>query len=59
MSKFNEFRFKSRSAQAIIFQRIVIRVLLAAHGWARLLSDAVTPFGVWLENQGFPMDRNS
>lgn len=35
--------------------RLTLAGLLAAHGWARLLSDAVTPFGVWLDTQGLPL----
>lgn len=33
--------------------RLVLAVLLAAHGWARLLNDAVAPFGAWLDGLGF------
>ena len=32
--------------------RITLAVLIAAHGWARLLNDAVAPFGSWLDGQG-------
>ena len=32
--------------------RLTLAALLAAHGWARLLNDAVTPFGAWLDGQG-------
>ncbi len=33
--------------------RLTLAGLLAAHGWARLLNDAVTPFGEWLNGLGF------
>jgi len=32
--------------------RFTLAGLLAAHGWARLLSDAVDPFGAWLDARG-------
>lgn len=34
--------------------RVALALLIAAHGWARLLHDAVTPFGNWLDGLGFP-----
>jgi putative oxidoreductase len=33
--------------------RLTLAALLAAHGWARLLNDAVAPFGAWLDSLGF------
>ena len=33
--------------------RLTLAGLLAAHGWARLLSDGVEPFGLWLDSLGF------
>jgi putative oxidoreductase len=33
--------------------RLTLAVLLAAHGWARLLAGGVEPFGIWLNAQGF------
>ena len=44
----------SRAEKIITSQRILLSVLIAAHGWARWLSDAVEPFGTWLDGQGFP-----
>lgn len=41
--------------QAILAFRILLAGLLAAHGWARLLSGGVEPFGVFLSDQGFPL----
>ena len=35
--------------------RLTLAGLLAAHGWARLLSGGVVPFGDWLTSQGFPL----
>ncbi len=32
--------------------RAVFCLLIAIHGWARLLSGAVEPFGLWLDDQG-------
>ncbi len=46
---------KTRSEQVLIIQRLLICGIIAAHGWARFLSDAVAPFGAWLDGQGFPM----
>lgn len=40
--------------QPIWLVRITLAVLIAIHGWARLLSDAVAPFGDWLHSQGIP-----
>lgn len=34
--------------------RVVLAVLIAAHGWARLIVGGVVPFGGWLESQGVP-----
>lgn len=43
-----------RPAKALLVLRIVISCLLAAHGWARLISGGVQPFGGWLDSQGLP-----
>ena len=34
--------------------RITLAILLAAHGWVRLLGGGVEPFGEWLTSQGIP-----
>lgn len=34
--------------------RIVVSLIIAIHGWARLLAGAVVPFGAWLDGQGIP-----
>ncbi len=43
------------SAVSWVILRVTLAGLLAAHGWARLLSGGVEPFGVWLDSQGFPL----
>lgn len=43
-----------RLSLAFLVLRVVIAGLLAAHGWARLLSGRVEPFGGWLDSQGLP-----
>lgn len=34
--------------------RLCLALIIAAHGWARLLAGAVLPFGGWLEGLGLP-----
>lgn len=46
--------FSTRSRYALLLLRLVISGLLAAHGWARLISGGVVPFGTWLDSIGFP-----
>lgn len=41
--------------KALVIQRILLSLLIAAHGWARFLSDGVQPFGIWLDSLGFPL----
>lgn len=41
-----------RARVGLIALRCVLAVLLAAHGWARLLAGGVAPFGEWLNQQG-------
>lgn len=48
------FKNQSRAEQALFIQRLLLSGIIAAHGWARFLSDAVTPFGSWLDGQGIP-----
>lgn len=45
----------NRAQQALFVQRLVLSGIIAAHGLARLFSDAVEPFGVWLESQNLPV----
>lgn len=44
-----------RASQALIALRATLAVLIAAHGWARLLAGGVAPFGDWLSGLGFPL----
>lgn len=43
-----------RMAAGLLVLRLALSGLLAAHGWARLLSGGVEPFGGWLDSQGIP-----
>ncbi len=51
--------FKTRNLLNIIDSLVILRsalsILIAIHGWARFLSDAVSPFGPFLTAQGFPL----
>jgi putative oxidoreductase len=40
--------------QSLAFIRMALATLLFIHGVARVLADGVTPFGAFLEAQGFP-----
>lgn len=40
---------------SMLVLRLAIAGLLAAHGWARLISGGVAPFGEWLGSIGFPL----
>jgi|CXWL01.1.fsa_nt_gi putative oxidoreductase len=44
----------TRSALSWVILRIALAVLLAAHGWVRLIHGGVVPFGEWLTSQGLP-----
>ena len=44
-----------RATLSLTALRVVVSVLIAVHGWARLIAGAVEPFGGWLGEQGFPM----
>ena len=44
----------TRSEISFTSLRVLLSGLIAAHGWSRLLSGAVEPFGVWFEGQGIP-----
>lgn len=43
-----------RAIGALALLRWTLAILIGIHGWARLLSDAVLPFGSWLDSIGFP-----
>lgn len=44
----------SRNDLAWVVLRVSLAGLVAVHGWARFVQDAVVPFGGWLESQGLP-----
>ena len=44
-----------RTVRAFVVLRVAIAGFLAAHGWARMLSGGVQPFGDWLDGLGFPL----
>lgn len=46
---------ETRTARALTAIRIGVALLIFIHGAARVAADAVTPFGGWLETQGFPV----
>lgn len=43
-----------RSAAGWDLIRVLLALLIAAHGWARWVHGGVVPFGGWLSGQGFP-----
>lgn len=43
-----------RAAAALVLLRIALALLIAIHGWTRLLAGGVVPFGHWLDGQGLP-----
>ncbi len=45
----------ARRTQALLFLRLLLAGLIAAHGWARWLAGGVPPFGTWLDSLGFPL----
>ena len=47
-------RHQLKAQLPLIVLRVVLSIIIAAHGWARLVSDAVPPFGDWLNGLGFP-----
>lgn len=44
-------------ARGLDLLRVVLAALIAVHGWARLLNDAVEPFGAYLAGAGIPLGR--
>ena len=46
---------KNKASNSIIAFRCLLGTFLMAHGWARLLSGGIAPFGVFLDAQGFPL----
>jgi len=46
---------KSREELSFILLRSIIAIIIASHGWHRLISGGTDPFGDWLTSQGFPL----
>lgn len=44
-----------RANNVLLVLRVALSGIIAAHGWSRLIADAVTPFGAWLDSLGFPL----
>jgi len=45
---------KSREELSFLFLRSIIGIIIASHGWHRLLTGGYEPFGGWLTGEGFP-----
>ncbi|GAC21008.1 DoxX family protein [Paraglaciecola arctica] len=45
---------KSREKFSFLFLRSVVGIIIASHGWHRLLTGGYEPFGGWLTGEGFP-----
>lgn len=46
--------FKADQEHHIILLRVTLAIFVAIHGWARFFSDAVAPFGDFLNGVGLP-----
>lgn len=44
----------SKEQRMSVLLRLVIAVIIASHGWHRVLSGGYEPFGGWLDSQGLP-----
>ncbi len=45
---------KSREEVAFFVLRSITGIIIASHGWHRLLTGGYEPFGGWLTSEGFP-----
>jgi putative oxidoreductase len=45
---------KSREELSFLFLRSITGIIIASHGWHRLLTGGYEPFGGWLTGEGFP-----
>ncbi|MCJ8294642.1 MAG: DoxX family protein [Colwellia sp.] len=45
---------KSREEFSFLFLRSITGIIIASHGWHRLLTGGYEPFGGWLTGEGFP-----
>jgi putative oxidoreductase len=39
---------------SLIILRVVVCIIIASHGWHRLITGGYEPFGNWLDSQGIP-----
>lgn len=54
MSQADQNNANSMIPVSMILFRFLVAGMIAAHGWARMLADAIVPFGDYLDAQGFP-----
>jgi len=45
---------KSKETLSFFVLRSVVGIIIASHGWHRLLTGGYEPFGGWLTSEGFP-----
>ncbi|MCJ8317991.1 MAG: DoxX family protein [Colwellia sp.] len=45
---------RSKEEVSFILLRSILGVIIASHGWHRLLTGGYEPFGGWLTGEGFP-----
>ena len=45
---------KSREEISLVLLRSILGIIIASHGWHRILTGGYEPFGEWLNAQGFP-----
>ncbi|WP_444996768.1 DoxX family protein [Aliikangiella sp. IMCC44359] len=45
---------RSKEETSLMLVRVIISLIIATHGWHRLLTGGYEPFGEWLSGQGFP-----
>jgi len=47
-------RLNTREEFSLLFLRSITGIIIASHGWHRLLTGGYEPFGGWLTSEGFP-----
>jgi putative oxidoreductase len=52
--KVSMITIKTREELSIILLRVAISIIIASHGWHRLITGGYEPFGIWLDSQGIP-----
>jgi len=45
---------KSKEEFSFLLLRSILGIIIASHGWHRLLTGGYEPFGEWLSGEGFP-----